>query len=89
VVTDDEVGPRTLGDLVRRSRHFELEVHVLTQRVTDWFETRVGRTIQSLAASKWFGQLEPGELYESRQVWGCHPRSTTASSVRARARGYS
>jgi hypothetical protein len=29
-VTEDELGARTLGDLVRRGRHFGLEVHVLT-----------------------------------------------------------
>jgi len=45
-VTEDELGARTLGDLVRRGRHFGLEVHVLTQRVTDWFDSRIGRTIQ-------------------------------------------
>jgi len=39
-------------------------VHVSTQRVTDWFDTRIGRTIQSVAASKWFGRIEPCELYE-------------------------
>jgi hypothetical protein len=63
-VTEDELGARTLGDLVRRGRHWGLEVHVMTQRVTDWFDTRIGRTIQSVAASKWFGQLEARELYE-------------------------
>jgi hypothetical protein len=63
-LTDDQVGQRTLGDLIRRGRHFGLEVHVLTQRVSDWFDTRIGRTIQSVAASKWFGQMEPRELYE-------------------------
>jgi hypothetical protein len=41
-VTEDEVGARALGDLVRRGRHFEAEVHVLRQRVTDWFDTRIG-----------------------------------------------
>ena len=46
-VTEDELGARTLGDLVRRGRHFGLEVHVPTQRVTDWFDSRIGRTIQS------------------------------------------
>jgi hypothetical protein len=51
-VTEDELGARTLGDLVRRGRHFGLEVHVLTQRVTDWFDSRIGRTIESVAASK-------------------------------------
>ena len=41
-VTEDELGVRALGDLVRRGRHFGLEVHVLTQRVTDWFDSRIG-----------------------------------------------
>jgi hypothetical protein len=63
-LTDDQIGERTLGDLIRRGRHFGLEVHVLTQRVSDWFDTRIGRTIQSVAASKWFGQMEPREQYE-------------------------
>jgi hypothetical protein len=72
-VTEDELGARTLGDLVRRGRHWGLEVHVLTQRVTDWFDTRIGRTIQSVAASKWFGQLEPRELYEIAPSLGLSP----------------
>jgi hypothetical protein len=42
-VTEDDLGARTLGDLVRRGRHFGLEVYVLTQRVTDWFDSRIGR----------------------------------------------
>jgi hypothetical protein len=63
-LADDADGERALGDLIRRGRHFGLEVHVLTQRVSDWFDTRIGRTIQSVAASRWFGQMEPRELYE-------------------------
>jgi hypothetical protein len=47
---------------------------VLTQRVPDWFDTRVGRTIQSVAASKWFGQLEPRELYEIAPSLGLAPQ---------------
>jgi hypothetical protein len=72
-VTEDELGARTLGDLVRRGRHFGLEVHVLTQRVTDWFDSRIGRTIQSVAASKWFGQMEARELYEIAPSLGISP----------------
>ncbi len=72
-VTEDELGARTLGDLVRRGRHFGLEVHVLTQRVTDWFDSRIGRTIQSVAASKWFGQIEARELYEIAPSIGISP----------------
>jgi hypothetical protein len=86
-VTEDDLGARTLGDLVRRGRHFGLEVHVLTQRVTDWFDSRIGRTIQSVAASKWFGQLEPRErrgrpamtvptpIPGTSEAWGRFPRS--------------
>jgi hypothetical protein len=44
-VTEDELGARTLGDLVRRGRHFGLEVHVLTQRLTDWFDSRTSSEI--------------------------------------------
>jgi len=58
---------------VRRGRHFGLEVHVLTQRVTDWFDSRIGRTIQSVAASKWFGQMEARELYEIAPSLGISP----------------
>jgi len=72
-VTEDELGARTLGDLVRRGRHFGLKVHVLTQRVSDWFDTRIGRTIQSVAASKWFGQMEPRELCEIAPSLGLSP----------------
>ena len=72
-VTEDELGARTLGDVVRRGRHFGLEVHVLTQRVTDWFDSRIGRTIQSVAASKWFGQMEARELYEIAPSLGISP----------------
>jgi hypothetical protein len=72
-VTEDELGARTLGDLVRRGRHFGLDVHVLTQRVTDWFDSRIGRTIQSVSASKWFGQMEQRELYEISPSLGISP----------------
>jgi hypothetical protein len=72
-VTEDELGARTLGDLARCGRHFGLEVHVLTQRVTDWFDYRIGRTIQSVSASKWFGQMEARELYEIAPSLGISP----------------
>ncbi|MBV9172813.1 MAG: hypothetical protein JOZ81_22315 [Chloroflexi bacterium] len=72
-ITEHELGARTLGDLIRRARHFGIEVHVLTQRATDWFDTRIGRVIQSVAESKWFGQLEPRELYEIAASLGLTP----------------
>ena len=46
---------------------------MLTQRVTDWFDSRIGRTIQSVAASKWFGQMEARELYEIAPSLGISP----------------
>jgi hypothetical protein len=72
-VAEEGIGARALGDLVRRGRHFGLEVHVLTQRVTDWFDSRIGRTIQSVAASKWFGQMESRELYKIAPSLGISP----------------
>jgi hypothetical protein len=87
-VTEDELGARTLGDLVRRGRHFGLEVHVLTQRLTDWFDSRIGRTIQSVAASKWFGQMEARELYEIAPCLGISPEERDRiEKAGARARG--
>ena len=35
-----------------------------TQRVTDWFDMHIGRTIQNTSANQWYGQLEPRELHE-------------------------
>ena len=77
----------TLGDPVRRGRHFGLEVHVLTQRVTDCFDSRIERTIQSVAASKWFGEMEPRELYESGPSLGLSPEERDRIERPARARG--
>jgi hypothetical protein len=47
-VSNDEVGAGTLSGLVRRGRHFGLQVHVLIQCVTDRSDTRIERTIQSV-----------------------------------------
>jgi PHD/YefM family antitoxin component YafN of YafNO toxin-antitoxin module len=57
-VTEDELGARTLGDLVRRGRHFGLEVHVLTQRVSDWFDTRIGAPDVALVNANELRSLE-------------------------------
>ena len=72
--TEDELGARTLGDLVRRGRHFGLEVHVMIQRVTDWFDSRIGWTIQSVAASRWSGQMEARELRDHASLTGLEKR---------------
>jgi hypothetical protein len=63
-VTEDEQGRRALGDLARRGRHFGVELHTLTQRLTDWLDTGIGRAIQSNAANQWLGQMEDRELRE-------------------------
>jgi hypothetical protein len=72
-VTEDEHGCKALGDLNRRGQHFGLEMHVLTQRVTDWFDTQIGRTIQNTSANQWYGQLEPRELHEMAAGMGLTP----------------
>lgn len=69
-VTYDEVGRKALGLLNRRGRHFGIEMHVLTQRVTDWFDTDIGRTIQGTSPNKWYGQLEDRELVEMADSMG-------------------
>jgi len=72
-VSEDEAGRKALGDLNRRGRHFGLEMHVLTQRVTDWFDTQIGRTIQNTSANQWYGQMEARELYEFAPSLGISP----------------
>lgn len=63
-VTEDGLGRKALGDLNRRGRHFGIEMHVLTQRVSDWFDTQIGRTVQNTSANQWYGQMEDVELRE-------------------------
>lgn len=69
-VTEDEAGSKALGLLNRRGRHFGIEMHVLTQRVTDWFDTQIGRTIQGTSPNQWYGQLEDRELVEMADSMG-------------------
>jgi hypothetical protein len=72
-VSEDEAGRKALGDLNRRRRHFGVEMHVLTQRVTDWFGTQIGRTIQNTSANQWYGQMGARELYEFAPSLGLSP----------------
>lgn len=69
-VTEDDDGRKALGLLNRRGRHFGIEVHVLTQRVTDWFDTQIGRTIQGTSPNQWYGQMEDRELDEMAHSMG-------------------
>ena len=48
-------------------------MHVLTQRVTDWFDTQIGRTIQTTSATQWYGQMEARELYGFAPSLGISP----------------
>lgn len=58
----DPAGALALGDAVQRWRKMGIEVHVLTQRVSDWFGTAIGRKIQGNLAVKWYGAQEDSEL---------------------------
>jgi hypothetical protein len=66
-VSEDETSRKALSDLNPRERHFGVETHVLTQLVTDCFDTQIGRPIQNTSANQWFGQMEARELYEFAQ----------------------
>ena len=63
----DQSGALALGDAVQRWRKMGLEVHVLTQRVSDWFGTRLGSKIQGNLAVKWYGAQEDSEVYDVAQ----------------------
>lgn len=60
----DQTGARALGDAVQTWRKRGIECHVITQRVSDWFGTPIGRKIQGNLAVKWYGAQEESELYE-------------------------
>lgn len=60
----DQSGALALGHAVQTWRKRGVEVHVLTQRVTDWFGTAVGRKIQGNLSVKWYGAQEDTEVDE-------------------------
>lgn len=60
----DQTGARALGDAIQTWRKRGIECHVITQRVSDWFGTPIGRKIQGNLAVKWYGAQEDSELYE-------------------------
>lgn len=60
----DQSGALALGDAVQKWRKYGVEVHVITQRVSDWFGTAVGRKIQGNLAVKWYGAQEDSELHD-------------------------
>ena len=85
-MTEDQLGARTLGHLVRRGPSVRPRGARVDPVVSDWFDTRVGRTIQSVAASKWFGRMEPRELYEIAPSLGLSPEKRDRIEKAARAR---
>lgn len=60
----DQSGAIALANTVQTWRRRGIEVHVITQRVTDWFDTRIGRKIQGGLAVKVYGAQEETEIYE-------------------------
>jgi hypothetical protein len=61
---EDQSGAVALGNAVQTWRKRGIEVHVITQRVTDWFGTRIGRKIQGNLAVKAYGRQEETEIEE-------------------------
>jgi hypothetical protein len=64
VISDDPLGARALKDSFQRARHWGQSSHVMTQRVSDWFGTRVGRAIQGNCDAWWCGGQQPREMDE-------------------------
>jgi hypothetical protein len=60
----DQSGALALGEAVQTWRKRGIECHIITQRVSDWFGTAIGRKIQGNLAVKWYGAQEDSELYE-------------------------
>lgn len=67
----DEVGARSLADAVTNWRKWGCEVHVVTQRVSDWFHSRLGQRIQGSLAITWYGLQKDTEItaIEDRVHW--------------------
>jgi hypothetical protein len=63
-VSEDPAGERALRDIFQRARHWGQSSHVLTQRPSSWFDTRVGRAIQGNSDAWWCGAQLPREITE-------------------------
>ena len=63
-VSEDAAGDRALRDCFQRARHWGQSSHVLTQRPSSWFNTRVGRAIQGNCDAFWCGAQQPREVQE-------------------------
>jgi hypothetical protein len=63
-ISEDLAGARALRQSFQRARHWGQSSHVMTQRVSDWFDTRVGRAIQGNCDAWWCGGQQPREMDE-------------------------
>jgi hypothetical protein len=78
----DQVGAIALGHAVQTWRKRGVEVHILTQRVSDWYGTRIGRKIQGNLAVKIYGAQEESEIYDvaQRVRWSDEERERIAAA---------
>src|SRR5579859_1592162 len=63
-ISENADGGRALRESFQRARHWGQSSHVLTQRPSDWFGTRVGRAIQGNCDAWWCGAQQPREMDE-------------------------
>jgi hypothetical protein len=53
---------RKLEYLIQKGRHWGIGVNIVTQLVSDWFGTDLGRRVHGLVDSWWCGQQNPAEV---------------------------
>lgn len=58
----DKRGARAMASAVTMWRKYGCEVHVVTQRVSDWFDSKIGQRVQGSLAVCWFGQQKDTEI---------------------------
>jgi len=63
-IIDNPRADKALRHTFERSRHWGQSSHVLTQRPSTWFGTRVGRAVQGNSDAWWCGGQLPRELGE-------------------------
>lgn len=63
-IIENAQAEKALRHTFERSRHWGQSSHVLTQRPSTWFGTRVGRAVQGNSDAWWCGGQLPRELHE-------------------------
>lgn len=58
----DQQGARALASAVTQWRKYGCEVHVITQRVSDWFHNSIGVRVQDSLAVSWYGQQKETQI---------------------------